>query len=492
MRIRVLRRAPVARALVIVLTVLNACTSGQDLTTAPAKAAPPQSSPSAPSNPTPPGAPPTASAALGTPAQTIKGWGMYPAGNGGLYGRSQVAAALYGSGITFFRVQFRPELYASGTTLANMTLDPGALNVLVQSIQQAQSYGLSTYIGGVWSPPAVWKTNGSLVGGGLIATDETAYIAYLTKILQALKANGAPLPVAISIQNEPEHLDVYSTAIYSTAQWQRVIQATRAAFDANGLSAVKLFGPETGTFNGPIWEDPTTRAVGYFGGSGYPALGASTALNSAVGAYALHAYGECVITQNAAGMQAFPKDAWMTEFSAPNGTTETDWMIDTYRALAAHLATLPFNYWAWWNGFAQSSTSPDGGSLLGGDQTPIYSKRFYALKQLWTTVRPGWKVVPMTTTDPDLQVGVGAQDPCAARVDLLAFVSPDAKTVAILMTNTTKSNKVLGVTGLPGTGVYPYRSDAANDMTPQAAVPITKGTANIPLPAGSAVLAIAN
>jgi O-glycosyl hydrolase len=416
---------------------------------------------------------------------------MYPAGGAGLYGRPQVANALYASGITFIRVAFVPQLYVSGTNVNNIVLDQSQLAILIQALQYGQSYGVSSYIASVWSPPASMKTNNSLNGGSLRTDAESSYVAYLTKIIVTLHTAGMPLPSAISIQNEPEYSAAYSSDVYTVAQWQRVIIAARASFDANGLSAVTLFGPETGTFAGAIWSDPYAKTPGFLGGGGYPAL-ATTALNNAVGAYAFHAYGECELTRSQAGMQAYPKDAWMTEFSAPQGTTELDWTIDTYRALAAHFVVLPFNYWAWWIGWASSSGAPDGGALLGGNTSPIYSKRYWALKQLWTTVRPGWYVTPMTTTDPNLQVGVGSQDPCTARVDLVAFTSPDHGTVAVLMTNTTTANKVLAISGLPGTSVIAYRTDAGDDMTQQGAVPIKSGTANIVLPPFTAILAVAH
>jgi glucuronoarabinoxylan endo-1,4-beta-xylanase len=428
---------------------------------------------------------PTATAQLLGPAQTVKGWGMYPAGGAGLYGRQQVSDAIYASGITFVRVQLAPALYVSGSTLSDMTLDPTNLGILIQALQNAQSYGVNTWIASVWSPPAQMKTNNSVNGGSLDSASESAYVAYLTKIVLSVQAAGVPLPAAISIQNEPEVTASYTSAVYTVAQWQRVIIAVRASFDANGLSSVPLFGPESGEFQQAV------LLPGFLGGSGFPSLG-SSALNHAVGNYAFHAYGECQLQAVGAGFQAYPRDAWMTEFSAPNGTTETAWMIDTYRALAAHLVVLPFNYWAWWLGWSESTTSPDGGSLLGGNTTPIYSKRYWALKQLWTTVRPGWVVTPMSTTDPNLYVNAGNQDPCQVRVDLLAFTSPDRSTVAVLMTNTTTANKVISISGLPGTNVQAYRSDASNDMVPQTVVPVINGVGNIPLPPGSAVLAVAH
>jgi O-glycosyl hydrolase len=445
-----------------------------------------------PPPPPPPPTQPTATAALGPAAQTLKGWGLYPTGGGGLYGRSGISDALYASGISFVRVAFRDELYVSGTNVSNMTLDAGNLGTLVQSLQLAQSYGVNQYIVSVWSPPAAMKTNNSVIAGSLRTDAESSYVAFLTKVVLSLKAAGMPLPMAISIQNEPERVEPYNSAFYPVDQWQRVIIAARASFDQNGLSAVPLFGPETGQFTYAIWLDSTAKTPGYLGGSGFPALGSSSALNAAVGAYALHGYYDCYVGGVDAGIQAHPKDLWMTEFSELTTAPETQYMIDTYRALAAHLVIAPVDYWAWWTGYTQSSGPPDGLSLLGGNSTPIYSKRYWALKQLWTTARPGWVVTPMTTTDPDLQVGLGNQAPCNARVDLLAFTSPDHSTVAVMMTNTTTKAKLIAVSGLPGTTVQAYESDANNDMTPQAAVPVTKGTANIPLPPGSAVLAVSH
>ena len=430
---------------------------------------------------------PTAKAALSSLAQPVKGWGLMAA----VAPPQQIASTIFASGITFVRVAFQPQLYVSGTNVGNMVLDQTQMASLVQTLQSAQGYGVSSYIVSVWSPPASMKTNDSLAGGSLRTDAESIYVAYLTKVVLALRSSGVGLPSAVSIQNEPEKSATWASTVYSVAQWQRVIIAARASFNANGLSAVTLFGPETGEFSGAIWSDPYTQTPGYLGGGGFPAL-ATSSLNNAVGAYALHAYGECELVRVRAGMQAYPKDAWITEFSAPSGATELDWTIDTYRALAAHLVVEPFNYWAWWLGWGLSSSPPDGGTLITGTSTPIYSKRYWALKQLWTTVRPGWYVTPMTTTDPNLQVGAGNQDPCSVRVDLVAFTSPDHSTVAVLMTNTTTSNKVIAVSGLPGTSVIAYRTDASNDMAAQSAVPIASGTANIVLPPSTAILAVAH
>jgi O-glycosyl hydrolase len=441
---------------------------------------------------------PTASAAIASAAaQTIKGWGIYPTGGSGLYSRPAQQTAVYSLGETFVRVQIDPAMYTGGTTVSGITLDPTTLTVLEQQLQEAAAHGVNSYIMSVWSPPASMKTNGSTLGeydgtvGYLNTGSEAAFEAFLTKVVLALQSAGLPLPAAISIQNEPDHLTTtYAGTLYTVAQWQRVIEATRASFDANGLGAVTLFGPESGTYGAAIYYNPTTGTPGYLGGSGYPAMADAT-MSHAVGAYAFHAYGECDLTQMAAGMQAYPRDAWITEWSEPNGSTELAWTIDMMRALAAHLVILPNNYWAWWNGWTEGTSAPDYESLISGDATPIYSKRYWALQALYTTVRPGWIVRHMTTTDATLQVGAGSQDPCAARVDLMAFASADGSTMAVLLNNSTSSAKAINVTGLPGSTVTVRRSDATSDMAAEPSVSVTGGSAVIPLPANSVVLAVA-
>jgi len=438
----------------------------------------------------------TATATLGATAQAIKGWGMYPAGGSALYSRPTVRNAIYATGLTFIRVQFDPAMYQSGSTLADMSLNAGTLTILEQVLQEAQAQNIETYIVSIWSPPAGMKTNQSINGvtgntiGQLDSTQEGAYVAYVTKILLTLRADGFPLPTALSMQNEPDFVASYAGCTYSVAQWKRVIEAMRASFDANGLQAVVLFGPETGTYGAAVYSNASTYTPGYFGGPGFPALASDATFNHAVGAYAFHTYGECQIAGLNSGLQAVPKDSWMTEFSEPNGTTETAWTLDMLAALSAHVALVPNNYWAWWNGYADVST-PDNQTLLGGDQTPVYTKRYWALKALWTTVRPGWVVTHVATTDPDLLVSLGSQDPCQARVDLVAFTRPDKGAAAVLMVNPTTRSKLLAVGGLPGTTAQIYRTDANVDMAVQPPATITGGVATISLPPNSAVLTVA-
>jgi O-glycosyl hydrolase len=432
-----------------------------------------------------------------TNAQVIKGWGLYPAGGtGAFWDKAAIENAVYAIGATFVRERVDPLLYISGTTIGNMVIDTTLLDGYVSKLQSAQAHGVSQIIFSVWSPPPSMKTDDSQLGyangtvGYLAAGSEDAFVAFVTKVMLAFKAKGIN-PSALAIQNEPEYEAVgYDGTLYPVAQWQNVIEMTRGAFDYNGLASITTFGPETGTYGAAIWSNYYTDTPGFFGGPTFPDL--SGYLDHAVGAYAFHMYGECNLWQMQTAMAAHPKDAWMDEFSELSISSELLRTLDTFGAIGAAFVILPFNYWAWWNGYASSTTAPDGGSLLGGTSSPIYTKRYWALKKLWTTVRPGWHVRSLTTTDPDLQVGIGSQDLCSARVDLAAFVNASTDSMVVMLVNTTTTNKTVTLHGLLGTSVTPYRTDASIDMEPQTAVTISSGAAAIYLPTNSVVLAVAH
>jgi O-glycosyl hydrolase len=430
------------------------------------------------------------------PSQVIKGWGIYPAsGTGAFWQKPAIQTAVYAMGATMVRDRLDPALYVSGSTMSNMVINQTLLQGYITKIQAAKAAGVTGYMLTVWSPPAAFKTNNSIDGdsagnvGTLRASSEPAFVAFLTTVIKALQLSAIGAPLTLSVQNEPEKLVTYAGATYTPALWQQVIQDTRTSFDGNGLAAITLFGPETGQYTPAIYSNYMTDAPGYLGGPNYPAL-ANASMDHAVGAYAFHTYAECSLTQTAAAMQAHPKEAWMTEYSAPLGSTELAWTLDMMSAMAAHVVIIPFSYWFWWDSYTPSTAAPDGGDLITGQSTPIYSKRYFALQKLWTTVRPGWHVQAMTSTDTDLPTGAGTQDPCAARVKLMSYVNAVGDSAVVQIVNTTTTNKTVQVAGLVGTVQKSFRTDATNDMVAQQVTNIYHGYSTVSVPANSVVLAI--
>jgi len=77
-----------------------------------------------------------------------------------------------------------------------------------------------------WSPPAAWKTNGTINGGGTLEVNRYQHFAnYLKKFCQIMYDNEAPI-YAFSLQNEPTFKATYAGCEYSTIQhrnwWQQV------------------------------------------------------------------------------------------------------------------------------------------------------------------------------------------------------------------------------------------------------------------------------
>ena len=432
-----------------------------------------------------------------TPQQEIKGWGVFPSSGGDpFYWSQSVEDAMYRMGVTIVRDQIDPALYVSGTNVNNIVLNQSLLNQYIAKIAYAKAHGAQGYILAVWSPPALWKTNHSLLGnnngsiGSLSSWAEPYLVAFVTKVILALNSSQVGAPIGFSVQNEPSNVVAYPGCLYTPAQWQQLMQDVRGSFDYWGLKYVKLLGPEASQYTPAIYSNYKTLAPGYLGGPGYPSLDNNSYLNYAIGAYSFHLYGQCSVTQTQQAIAMHPKDIWMTEYGRPNGTTEIQWTIDMMSTMAGHFITVPVNYWFWWLGWAWTNGAPSKGQLLGGTTSPVYSKRYWALQKLFTTVRPGWRVVRMTTTDPSLLTALGTQSQCDPRVDLIGFASADRTTAVVEIINPTTSNKQIQVGGLPGTGMTSYRTDAWNDMVLQQNTNVYKGYSTVSVPANSVVIAI--
>ena len=115
------------------------------------------------------------------------------------------------------------------------TMDELTKNIMFPSRDRSFYYDIvntvNNYDGYVlaspWSPPAVWKTNGSVNGGGDLREPNYRHFAdYLRKFCQHMYDKGAPI-YAVSMQNEPTFTATYEGCEYTTEQhrnWWRVAQ----------------------------------------------------------------------------------------------------------------------------------------------------------------------------------------------------------------------------------------------------------------------------
>jgi O-glycosyl hydrolase len=180
-----------------------------------------------------------------------------------------------------------------------------------ENVKTVNRYG-GYVLASPWSPPAAWKTNNSINGGGdLRASDYQNYARYLRAYCQNMLNNGAPI-YAVSIQNEPNYPAGYDGCEWTGEQMRdffvRVGAYTNGVAGYGGgkpIPSVKRMNGEsanTTTINLPIFGNGTTREV--------------------VDLLGRHNYGSR--NENGAGTgntpahnwiyrPTFPKEIWMTE-----------------------------------------------------------------------------------------------------------------------------------------------------------------------------------
>ena len=424
------------------------------------------------------------------PQQTLKGWGIYPctiqldrpdSANYNIFGRPNAQRLLFNElGISFFRTELLPGSYDGKRD--NGSLDAAYLDAsLVRWLKLARTYGHSKYILSVWSPPAAFKTP-SITRGQLksvVATlrpeREDDYCRYIVRALDHLtRSRQLPAPFAFSIQNEPDAAPaLWNGTVYDGPQWQRVAKKMRAALDAGGYRAVRLIGPEGGTY------DATLQRLG---GAGLPALKQDPALKAALSGLAYHSYGGGSrlapyphdMRDAAATVQSMGKDVWMSEWCVTVPKTPIEHSLRVMQRLARETAYIPSNYWTWWQGWYPQHPKSEV-LLTGKDDRHLHiSKTYYVLKKLWHSAPAGSVVHRVRTDDPE----ISGYDP--DRVQAVAFVT-GARTT-ILLTNPTAQVKTFSVNGLTGRKATIFRTDETSDMKNVGSPAVTAGRIPLKLP----------
>jgi O-glycosyl hydrolase len=431
------------------------------------------------------------------PQQTIKGWGVFPAWPDWPAGEDilkspAIQKALYKElGITLIRVRIFHDSY-------NNALDDGSLDTsfldrtLVKHLQIAKKNGITQYFTSTWSPPVPMKKCNTWKGkcpdgsaNSLKPEREDDYVRYNVKVLKYLKSKGLGLPVAFSIQNEPDAAVDWDGCVYSKEQFQRVVKKMRAAFDANGLQSVKIHGPEGATLDGS-WER--------LGGVDLPDLYNDAKLNQAIGFITHHTYHQWswgtkdvnIMKRYSNAAVRTGKDLWMTEWAAPVGSTQIDKTLNEMRHLARDLVIIKNNYWVWWMGWwlGSGSYNAEQTLLYGNPSNPTKTQRFDIYKRLWNSVRPGYVVKHLTTNDPDLKANNDIN------IDMVAF--DGAKSMVVLFNNHTWTNKKITVKRLAGTNLRKYQTTSTENMADKGSTKIVRGSAIVSLPAKSVVLIVTN
>jgi glucuronoarabinoxylan endo-1,4-beta-xylanase len=321
------------------------------------------------------------------------------------------------------------------------------------------------FILSVWSPPSSMKcTTASIQAGKSPCTpspdglknggtlDPSKYAAFADWLVQGIK-NYADVGVdlyAISPQNEPMFVEPYNSCEYDVDpsklnSYARMVEAV-APLLKKAYPNVKIFGTENMLgLEGQKWF--------YFGSmesAGWPSFDV----------LAYHGYQDGVAptaSSQLATYWVYVHDNWATPHNKTSWMTETSGYTDVWGdangakslgfAIYAALNYGRVSAWVWWQG-SELGGPPNEYALMGGLQN--LGKRYFVSRSFYRYIRPGAKMVKVSTDDPALFV--------------VAFVHPTMNATTIVAINNAIQDKplVLGGDGVPSS-FSAYRTSASED-----------------------------
>ncbi len=347
----------------------------------------------------------------------------------------------------------------------NGAVNPMAMDLVCNKISLLTRYHLR-YILCSWSPFVGMKNPPIVASANLRIDREDAFTNYFVNICKFIHNKRLPLPIAITIQNEPTNTATYDSmhfvneARFDYAQYYRVVEALRRKLDTNGFEMVKLLGPEDGAYDtGKNWG----CSMAFLGGNGFPAFMSDPKLDSAIWGCSSHSYNwggsVKVLKQWAASCDMWHKDEWMTEYSyIENGEKDTptiDIAVMSARRLCSDMECVRNNYWFWWDGYAPGIAPNE--VLVADDKEYTRYPIYYVLQKVFTNVPPGSLCHSVVSTVPKFNTADGIW------MNAAAFQTAAGTTV--LLVNPHHSLPLnLNLQGLQGTAAAVYTTTARMNM----------------------------
>ena len=380
--------------------------------------------------------------------QKITGFGVSSAWAGS-YRNASDADYLWsttkGAGLTLLRIR-----YGDGLNIAKSAASMGATVWLTP-------WGMGTN-GAQGGPYTTQQTNPDGCTGSMpVLSDAEGWAKQLATWVANAKTQGVPI-FAVSAENEPDSCGINSTTSYSAAQLATWIPTLSAAMKPLGI---KVMAPET------------MNRCGF--DTYFKAIKASTAAWDAVDIFASHEYGCGTLTTDAS-IAAAGKEYWETEVDTGKGSGDSTGDGITSALLMAttmhnDLTKPNVNAWhLWW----LYNASGNGGELYD-TTTNVWTKRLWVLGNYSRYVRPGFKRVATTGTQP-------------TNVFISAYTNPADGQVSIVAINTGTSaaSVSLFITGAAPCSMTPYVTSATDSLTAQTAIAVSNSKFSASLAAQSA------
>ena len=350
----------------------------------------------------------------------------------------------------------------------------------VPDMQAAIAQGARIYAT-PWSPPAIYKTNSSVVcspGSGALATGSYAnYATWLVNFAKSLKNNYSINLYAFSVQNEPDFCATYDAAQYTDTQFDTFIKTNLGpTLASSGLSPLPLlFMPETGTY------------AAIAGGNGGDTCMTDSACYTFVQGNNWHDYDATANSAGAVSSAANPwvslnKKYWETEASCglgygpsgcEGGAFKTDMITDGLMwagIIDRRMVTEGANAYLYW-ALIGPTTDNEGLTSTAG----TVAQRAYVFGQYAKFIRPGFFRIDATHAP---QSGVAVS----------AYQNTGNGTLAIVATNYNGSAVTQGFTisNAPTFATMtPYVTSTSQNIAVQTAVSVAGNSFSFLLPAQS-------
>jgi glucuronoarabinoxylan endo-1,4-beta-xylanase len=337
-----------------------------------------------------------------------------------------------------------------GLSLLRTQIQPDGSSLEIVTAQKAAARGARVWAA-PWTPPANYKTNGTLERGGyLITSNYSGWASVLAGYIKWMRSKGVPI-YALSVQNEPDISQTYGSCLYSAQNIHDFVPHLYSALQSTGVGDTKIMIAEQ-----YHWAfDLTDVAM------------ADPSVAQYVGIIAAHGYGNERILAHSSG----DAHLWETEDSGAPTNGKFDGSIQDGLKWASKihefLTVANVNAWHWWT---LMTDEDDNGGLTDMHGSP--AKRMFILGHWSKFVRPGWQ-----------RIGVTA----SGSVEISAFKDPKNRSFAIVALNTDRYSKAqtFSLQGFSTDSIIPWVTSASSSLAPQVPVVVSGSTFTYRLSASS-------
>ncbi|MGQ1948469.1 glycoside hydrolase [Geofilum sp. OHC36d9] len=301
---------------------------------------------------------------------------------------------------------------------------------LVNTVTMANSYGAKV-LASPWSPPAEWKSNNSVNGGGYLLEDHYAdFATYINDFIQYMADANATVDV-VSVQNEPDWKVSYEGCEYTVNQMFNFVKNQGHMIQGAKLMVAESLNSNqaytTAILNDAVVADNIDIIGGHLYGSGnapYP--------------LAAEKQKEVWMTEHLLNLDSGNNPELWTQYTDPVTIwNETMQMVDEIHAVMCN----NWNAYIWW--YIRRYYSFLGDGEKGTTRGEIL-KRGFAYSQFSKFIRPGYVRI-------DAEV-----ENSTAGVKATAYTG-DGKTVVVIINDAysiVPQANLIGLTGISAAVAY--------------------------------------